>query len=91
MVFFNDLLYDLKSDVDSYADDTTLTATAKTVSEIGIKLTSDCARVSNWMSSNRLKLNPDKTHIMTLGTAERLRILQEPVKVTMDQILLEEI
>ena len=90
LVFFNDLLYDLKSDVDSYADDTTLTATAKTVSEIGIKLTSDCARVSNWMSSNRLKLNPDKTHIMTLGTAERLRILQEPVKVTMDQILLEE-
>ena len=27
---------------------------------------------------------------MTLGTAERLRILQEPVKVTINQILLEE-
>ena len=60
------------------------------MSEIGIKLTEDCARVSNWMSSNRLKLNPDKTHIMTLGTAERLRILPEPVQVTMDHFLLEE-
>ena len=90
LVFFNDLLYDLESDVDSYADDTTITTTAKTVSEIGIKLTSDCARVSNWMRSNRLKLNPDKTHIMTLGTSERLRTLREPVRVTMDHFLLEE-
>ena len=70
LVFFNYLLYDLVSEVDSYADDTTITATAKTVSEIGIKLTEDCARVSNWMSSNRLKLNPDKTHIITLGKTQ---------------------
>ena len=60
LVFFNDLLHVLKSVADNYADDTTMTATAKTGVEIGIKLISDCSKVSDWMRSNKLKLNPDK-------------------------------
>ena len=60
MVFFNDLLFSLESDVDNYADDTTITSTAKSVDEIRIKLTSDCKKISNWMKSNLLKLNPEK-------------------------------
>ena len=90
MVFFNDLLFSLESDVDNYADDTTITSTAKSVDEIGNKLTSDCKKISDWMKSNLLKLNPDKTHVMTLGTAERLRTLTSKVKVTMDDVQLEE-
>ena len=90
LVFFNDLPHLLDNAVDNYADDTTITATAKTVPEIGNKLTADCKKVSEWMRCNKLKLNPDKTHIMTLGTAERLRILPETIQVTMDNILLEE-
>ena len=90
LVFFNDLPHLLDNAVDNYADDTTITATAKTVPEIGNKLTADCKKVSEWMRSNKLKLNPDKTHIMTLGTAERLRILPETIQVTMDNIILEE-
>ena len=39
---------------------------------------------------NKLKLNPDKTHIMTVGTAERLRTLPQLVQVTMDSVVLEE-
>ena len=62
LIFFNDLPTTLDSAVDSYADDTTISATAKTVEEINNNLTEDCARVSDWMRSNRLKLNPDKTH-----------------------------
>ena len=90
LVFFNDLPYQLDNPTDNYADDTTVTATAPTVSEIGVKLTADCAKVSDWMRCNKLKLNPDKTHLLTLGTAERLRILPESVQVTMDNIVLEE-
>ena len=90
LVFFNDLPSELENEGDNYADDTTITATAKTVSEIGNKLTSDCSKVSDWMHSNKLKLNPDKTHIMTIGTSERLRILPNTVQVTMDNIILEE-
>ena len=80
----------MKCEVDNYADDTTLTATAKTVEEIGEKLTQDCGAVSEWMRANKLKLNADKTHILTMGTKERLRILPKTVEVTMDGLLLEE-
>ena len=42
------------------------------------------------MRSNKLKLNPGKTHFMMIGTAERLRITPDPIQVTMDNILLKE-
>ena len=46
LIFFNDLPSTLENEVDSYADDTTITATAPTVAEIGSSLTEDCAKVS---------------------------------------------
>ena len=42
------------------------------------------------MRSNKLKLNPSKIHIMTLGKKERLRTLPETVQVIMDEVLLKE-
>ena len=42
------------------------------------------------MRSNKLKLNPDKTHLITLGTQERLRNLSQKVVVEMDGIVLSE-
>ena len=42
------------------------------------------------MVQNKLKLNPDKTHMITLGTENRLRVLDAPLKVEMDQVLLQE-
>ena len=71
-------------------DDTTISATAKSVDDIGSKLTSDCRKVSDWMRSNLLKLNPDKTHVMTVGTAERLQNLPSTVQVSMDGVVLKE-
>ena len=90
IIFFNDLPYSLDSPVDSYADDTSLSATGSSVAEIGDKLTSDCERVSFWMRANKLKLNPDKTHILTVGTQERLNTLTNTIRVVMDDTLLSE-
>ena len=90
LIFFNDLPATLESSVDSYADDTTVTASGKTVQEISSILTRDCSKVSDWMRSNKLKINPDKTHLLTLGTTERLRNLSEKVVVKMDGITLDE-
>ena len=50
----------------------------------------NCAAVTNWMEENRLKLNADKTHILTLGTDQRLSLPGNKVTVTMDGIVLEE-
>ena len=90
LIYFNDLPYTLEGEIDSYADDTTMTMAGDSVEEIGRKLTEDCRRVSEWMTQNKLKLNPDKTHILTVGTEQKLRTLANPVEVTMDGYLLEE-
>ena len=63
LICFNDLPYTLEGDIDSYADDTTMTMLGNNVEEIGQKLTADCQRISDWMRQNKLKLNAGKTHI----------------------------
>ena len=90
MIFVNDLPYALTCPMDQYADDSTLTATGKTTAEINSVLESNCAIVSNWMAENKLQLNAGKTHLLTLGTAERLRIPGNQVTVSMDGIILKE-
>ena len=89
LIYFNDLPGTLQDPVDSYADDTTISATGKSVEEIGRKLSQDCENVSTWMRSNLLKLNPGKTHVMTLGTSQRLKITNQ-MQVFMDGLLLQE-
>ena len=76
LIYYNDLLSSLESSADAYADDSTLSATGKTVAEISETLETDCGRVVDWMASNQFKLNASKTHLMTVGTGERLRTLQ---------------
>ena len=88
LVFFNDLPKHLESNVDTYADDTTISATDTSLEAIGNKLTKDCQILSKWMKCNRLKLNPEKTQILTLGTNQRLKTVKE-LKVSMDGMLLQ--
>ena len=90
LIYYNDLLSTLECDIDAYADDSTMSATGKCVAEIGTKLTDNCERVVNWMSSNMFKLNAGKTHLMTVGTGQRLAGLPEAVNVTMDGVELQE-
>ena len=41
------------------------------------------------MAENKLKLNADKTHIMTVGTSARLQMQSSQVRVVMDGLTLE--
>ena len=90
LIFYNDLPYSIKCAVDAYADDSTLSATSEDTQGISDILTESCSVVSKWMKANRLKLNAGKTHLVTVGTAERLRMLRNPVKVEMEGIQLTE-
>ena len=67
-----------------------MSATSKNIDNISNCLTSNCERVVDWMGSNQFKLNVDKTHLLTVGTGERLRILDSKVEVEMDGVQLEE-
>ena len=42
------------------------------------------------MISNKLKLNPDKTQQMTVGTQQRLLRLPKRMEVVMDDVVLKE-
>ena len=80
----------IREDIDCYADDSTLGATAETVEIIREKLSGECENLSNWMQSNSFKLNADKTHFLTMGTDERLHTLDNHLIVEMDGAILEE-
>ena len=90
LIYYNDLLSSLDCSIDAYADDSTMSATGNSVEEISASLNDNCGRVVSWMGSNQFKLNADKTHLMTVGTLERLRMLTTKVEVTMDEVALEE-
>ena len=90
LIYYNDLLSTLNCDIDAYADDSTMSSTGTTVAEISDTLTEDCDKVVEWMCSNNFKLNAGKTHLLTVGTEQRLRTLDNKVKVKMDGIQLEE-
>ena len=90
MLYVNDLPFLLSCNMDQYADDSTLYATGKSVSDINSTLDTSCKVVSNWMAENMLQLNANKTHVLTLGTKERLALPGNRVTVAMDDVLLEE-
>ena len=90
LIFANDLPYMLSCSTDQYADDSTLSSTEKTVEGINENLEDSREAVCNWMEENKLKLNADKTHVMTLGTDQRLKMPGNKVTVKMDGVTLEE-
>ena len=90
LIYFSDLPEVSNSPIESYADDTTITCSGRSVLEVEDKLTSDCERICQWMKSNKLKLNAKKTHILTMGTQQRLSRLPRNLEVTMDNVLLKE-
>ena len=80
----------ITENIDCYADDSTVGATAKHVDEIGEKLSRVCGQFSLWMHANSFKLNADKTHFLVMGTNERLNNMVEDLVVVMDGARLEE-
>ena len=90
LIFYNDLPYSLECDLDVFADDSTLTVSDGNIEVIEDKLTVEGEKVSQWMLSNKLKLNAEKTHLITVGTHERLRTLARHPQVQMDGVQLEE-
>ena len=89
LIFFNDLACNVKSSIDAYADDTTVSAAGQTVEQVESQLTKDCQQISTWMQSNKLKMNPQKTQLMAMGTQKRLGNVR-PLKVIVDNVTIQE-
>ena len=77
-------MYHIDCGVENYADDTSIIVSGSTVEEINEKLEANCNSVSRWMKSNKLKLNAEKSHVITVGTNDRLKNLVNTVQVVID-------
>ena len=54
-----------------FADDTNLTLSAKTLTELKLALTPELNNVSCWLKANKLSLNVAKTELMIIGSRQR--------------------
>ncbi len=77
-----------------YADDSTLTAQAKTTPDLEEKLLSDAAKVSTWCQENHMTASSTKTKVMLVTTWQKRASLPEherKLKVKMNGKYLENI
>jgi hypothetical protein len=62
LIYINDLPNSLEySSAPMFADDTTLTASGKSIPDAEVAINYDLANVKQWLSSNKLSLNLIKT------------------------------
>ena len=92
--FFNIYLIDLfmfteHFDLVNYADDNTPYACEKSIEEVIVTLEKSAASVFQWIKSNYLKANPEKSHVVLSDTQERyINILSESIQNTPSEKLL---
>ena len=68
-LFINDLPLHFSADVDLYADDTTVTASAdvKNLAHLDLSLNKSVREIQAWASANKLPINEDKTKVLTIS------------------------
>ena len=78
ILFINDLPMALQdSEADMYADDSTITAQAKTVPKIEQSLNKDANIITQWCSENKMAAHATKTKVMLITTWQKRASLPE--------------
>ena len=73
LVFINDLPLTIRCDTDMYADDSTLSATGRSLDDINSKLQSDLDNVHSWCVENKMIINAKKTKCMCIASKQKQR------------------
>ncbi len=69
IIFINDLpMVARHSEIDMYADDSTVTSTGKTTEEINGYLNTDMREITKWCVEDCMSTNPTKTKSMLITT-----------------------
>ena len=71
ILFINDLPLSIDSNIDMYADDSSVTSAAKSVPELNEKLNADLQSISAWCKDNRMAANSSKTKAMLITTWQK--------------------
>lgn len=85
ILFINDLpLENLNSEIDMYADDTTLHNHSKSVPVIENILNQDLDKINTWCMKNNMVINPRKSTVMLLGTAQRKATVDTELNIILE-------
>ena len=69
-----------------FADDTNLTLSAKTLTELKLALTPELKNLCCWLKANKLSLNVAKTELMIIGSR---RSLSADVEIRIDDQIIK--
>ena len=67
-----------------FADDTSITLSAKTVADLKLAATSELNNLTCWLRANKLSLNVVKTELMIIGSRQRLNAQCEEINISID-------
>ena len=74
-----------------FADDTNITLTAKTLTELKLALTPELSNLNCWLRANRLSLNVAKTELMIIGSRQRLNTQCYEVDIRIDDEMIKRV
>ena len=67
-----------------FADDTSITLSAKTVADLKLAVSSELNNLTCWLRANKLSLNVAKTELMIIGSRQRLNTQFEEINISID-------
>ena len=67
-----------------FADDTSITLSAKTVADLKLAVTSELNNLTGWLRANKLSLNVAKSELMIIGSRQRLNTQCEKINISID-------
>ena len=92
LIYINDLPNSLQNAVPRmFADDTNLTLSVKTLTELQLALAPELNNLSCWLKANKLSLNVAKTELMIIGSRQRLSVQRDDVEIRIDDQIIERV
>ena len=74
-----------------FADDTNITQSAKTLTNLKQAFTPELSNLSCWLKANKLRLNVAKTELMIIGSRQRLSVQNEDVEIRIDDQIIKRV
>jgi len=90
LIYFNDLPAVIDTDVEGYADDTTMSKSGDTLENVGSSQAVACDSLCKWTKENHCKLNANKTHLLVLRTSNKFKNMPDRLNVPMEGFMLQE-
>ena len=92
LIYINDLPNSLHNAVPRmFADDTNLTLSARTLTELELALAPELNNLSCWLRANKLSLNVAKTELMVIGSRQRLSVQCYDVEIKIDDQIIKSV